>query len=846
MIRRYKSAMTRHNPKNSRWQPLDEEILDDIDDLFAEIFPEPDYGRLAEDIADYWIERLEHVWANKPDNTKQRDLAYRPDDPLSRISPKTVVIAYPDSVQTDSVQTDSANNDDEPTLETLERFLDRHFPSVSGLHILPACRIVADRFNDGYFSQVKRDDIHERFGTNETFSRMVEKYFSMADFVLNHVDIENPTFRAFLNGDDEAGNCFYVFSERRYQQLKTSGAFNTVFRPRPFPLFTIFRRKPADDIFREMDAEQRCGAVNDILAPDFLEPVIIELFSVFEKIQNDQVLLDDDYAQITGFRGYLEKNGIPLENLFRLSQIQESTNPPYIFKKEIETRADLLEAIGYPTEAAQRIARVCEYYDHSVFGEQVRVMTTFSHVQVDVNTSTFEGMKMLADDFSWYLGLDINMLRLDAANYAFKKFHTSCFGLPEVKKLMQIMHLSMDCVSPRIVANLEVNDRLSVVLSQMADGDAAPSMMYDFHLPCMLPVVFNTNDARILDRIFELVKRYDLPRQSIRFSLAESHDGKSVRGSMDLLRHSERYGLTETILANGGRIKYTSVPVGKCSVREFREICEESGIDFSDAAARLFEKTPETPADELVLKRGIEKTGDILDALGIDPGAAGKNGAILFFADKVLNGREPYELCCATIDSMVRLNDEKLAAKRFLGFYTLAFALMGRNVKSIYFNDLPGLPNDSGRMKKTGEYRDIKRTKAGFTQLANQISGETGMRAAIARGIKALIELVDNDQSLHPGGNEAETIFSGNPAVAVVHNHCHTSRSLAIVNTSPEKQDINADIAAAITSAPDSWTDRLEQGTFRLSGGILSTTLSPYGRLWLVPSAGASAYGASA
>ncbi|MEZ4550687.1 MAG: hypothetical protein R2874_09490 [Desulfobacterales bacterium] len=40
------------------------------------------------------------------------------------------------------------------------------------------------------------------------------------------------------------------------------------------------------------------------------------------------------------------------------------------------------------------------------FGEQIRALTTFSHA-VDLNTSSFEGLQMLCDDFCWYLSMDL-------------------------------------------------------------------------------------------------------------------------------------------------------------------------------------------------------------------------------------------------------------------------------------------------------------------------------------------------------------------------------------------------------------------------------------------------------
>ncbi len=820
--------MADNSRHNRTWHPLDEDILNAIDDLFADIYPESEYGELAENIADYWIDRLVDTWKAKPQHLKKKDLSFDPEDPLSRIFPRTVVIAYPDSVY----------RENEPSLETLDRFLDCHFPSVGGLHVLPACRVVDDRFNDGYFSQVKRDVIHDRFGTNEAFSRMMEKYYSMADFVLNHVDIENPCFKAYLEGDDDAGQCFYVYSEDQYQRLKRSGAFDQVFRPRPFPLFTIFRRSPADEIFEKMDLDEKCAAVNEMLGAGAIDDAVIKILALFDKIINDQTLLDDDYRHIEQFRAYLENRGIAPDIVFRLSQSQESTNPPYIFSEMIRTRCDLLTTVGYDVDDARRIARGYEFFDPVVFGEQIRAMTTFSHVQADVNTSTFEGLKMIADDFSWYLGMDINMLRLDAANYAFKKFHTSCFGLPEVKKLMKILYLSMTCVSPRMVANLEVNDRLDVVLNQMADRVAPPPMMYDFHLPCMLPVVFNSGDARILRRIDALQKRYDIPPECIRFSLAESHDGKSVRGSMGLLRFSERWMLAETVVANKGRIKYKSVPTGLCSASEFREICRESGIEYNAAVDSLFLRTAASSPD-LKLKDGIKTIGHICEALGLEPGAAHEKKALLFFADKVLRGREPYELCCSTRDALTPAEDEAMAAARFLGFYTLAFALMGRNVKSIYFNDMAGLPNDLERMEKTGEYRDIKRTRRRFSDLEKQITDRQSIHSTIAAGIATLIRIVDQDMALHPRGTGARTISSGNRSAAVVYNRFHAHHTLVVVNVSGASQDVRLNVAAekkGLGLPPaTNWTDNVSGKSFRVDDGCLSLEMDPYERLWLKP-----------
>ncbi|UCF99152.1 MAG: hypothetical protein JSV89_06340 [Spirochaetaceae bacterium] len=735
--------------KQQTWQPLAVNNLKEIRKRFATLFPAQDYGDLAEKIGEYWISILQKVWENKNPPIKERDHSYRVSDPLARIEQKTLVIAYADSIQRSG----------EATLATLRDFLLQFFPAIRGMHMLPACVVVEDRFNDGYFSQVVRNRIHDRFGSNDQFATLMRSYFSMADFVLNHVDIQNPRFQAYLNGDDAAGTCFFVFAEAEFQQHLTDGDFAHVFRPRPFPLFTIFRRRPGESRTATMSLEQRFGEMARRLGDKALPREVLGILFLFNKVRNDQMLLEEDYQHILRFRAYLQdQKQIDPEILFTVSETQEVRHTPYIFKAEIRSRADLLQAIGVdPTLAA-----IYEQHDEAVFGQEIRALTTFSHVQADLNTATFEGMKMLAEDFSWYLSMDINLLRLDAANYAFKKWKTSCFGLPEVTHLMKILYLSIDAVSPRIVPNLEVNDQLGVVLQQMADREAPPPMMYDFHLASILPQVFNSGRVTALPRIFDLIARYDIPKTSIRFSLAESHDGKSVRGSMDLLTPAERRALADVVEANGGKIKYKSVP----------------------------------------------------------------------------GGREPYELCCSTRDSLVHLKDESLEIRRYLSFYTLVFALMGRNVKSIYFNDLIALSNDHERLSRTGELRDLKRTKSDFDHLATRIRDPETFEHRIARGMNNLIALVDSDPALHFRGNEAEVLAplteKLKETVAVVHCYCAEDHTLVAVNVSGDQQSIVVDSAAVgLSDAKTVYDNIAHQEVARAEDGTVTLNLEPYQRMWL-------------
>ena len=810
-------------PDRGVWEPLAPEKTERIRKIFSDLFPATENGDLAEQISDYWITRLKHIWRNKPDAIRQKDRAYHPADPLSRIAQKTVIIAYADSVY--------AN--DETTLTTLENFFDRYFPAAGGLHILPACRVAEDRFNDGYFSQIVRDQIHPAFGTNQQFARLAEKYFSMADFVLNHVDMDNPRFQAYLDGDDQSGNCFFVFSEAEYQKRLSDGDFDQIFRPRPFPLFTIFRRKPKNPHFANMSAAERMAAINHCLAPGRLPDAVIGLLSIFNKIQNDQMLLENDYAKIRRFIAHTRKMPrISADTLFTLSKTQETRHPPYILQNHIRTKADLLKSLGHDTDTAKHYATIFEKKERDIFGEEIRALTTFSHVQVDLNTSSFEGLKMLCDDFCWYLSMDLNMLRLDAANYAFKRWKTTCFGLPEVKRLMQILYLSMDLVAPRMVANLEVNDRLIAILAQMADPETQPPMMYDFHLASLLPAVFNSQDTTIAARIFDLIRQYRIPKTSIRFSVADSHDGKSVRGSMDLLTPAERQSLVQIVEKNGGKIKSKGVPPRQYAKSEFREICTHAAVDETDATAWLFNKCPAS-SEILTLQETLTDENDIARALKMDRKHLDGNAALMLFCQSVLHGREPYEICTSTRGALTKLNNPQLEAERYLAFYTMAFALMGRHVKSVYFNDLMGLGNDYDRMAATGELRDIKRTRSAIESLEEKLNTPGGFHARVAAGMNQLICVVDADPALHPRASEAEMIATGNSDTACIHNHRGTHHSFSIINVSDKPRSASVHLPAAMAPLSGALVDQFSQQTVTLQTGTMALDLKPYQRLWL-------------
>ncbi|MCF8112211.1 MAG: hypothetical protein K9J85_12095 [Desulfobacteraceae bacterium] len=436
--------------------------------------------------------------------------------------------------------------------------------------------------------------------------------------------------------------------------------------------------------------------------------------------------------------------------------------------------------------------------------------------------------------------MDLNLLRLDAAHYAFKKWKTACFGLPEVRMLLRILNLSIEAVSPGMAASLEINDRLEFALCQLKDPLCQAPVIYDFHLASVLPAVFTFSDAGILKRAFDLVKKHKTPRDRIRFTVIECHDGKSIRGGMGILTISEQLGLIKTVRANGVRVKYKAVPDGQIAKDELEKICIAAGLDPGTVRRKLFLFEADH-SGLLCLKEHIRQPSDIAGHLGISEEKIQEGSALGLLADRLVRGKEPYELCTSTWDSMPRLRDIHLEAERFLAFYTLGFALAGRNIKSIYFNDLAALPNDFERMKKTGELRDIKRTRIKpehleVRELRGVIRDPASARGFIASGLNQLIHITDNDPALSPRGEEAEPLCTENRCVAAVYTRCGRECTITVVNTSQHQNHAEIDLKGTCTRKGEILADLLTGQKFDLmQNGKISLELDPFQRLWIKP-----------
>ncbi len=83
-------------------------------------------------------------------------------------------------------------------LKELDEILDKQFPGcIGGLHILPFYPSSGDRG----FAVINYDSVDPAFGDWDDIDRLADKYYMMADFMLNHISpLQERTAKRFIFG----------------------------------------------------------------------------------------------------------------------------------------------------------------------------------------------------------------------------------------------------------------------------------------------------------------------------------------------------------------------------------------------------------------------------------------------------------------------------------------------------------------------------------------------------------------------------------------------------------------------------------------------------------------------
>ena len=101
-------------------------------------------------------------------------------------------------------------------LKELDGVLEKHFDDVfGGIHILPFFPSSGDRG----FAVINYDIVEPSFGTWEDIDNLAEKYYLMADFMLNHVSIRCEEFKDYMkNGDSSPYRDMFIHWDEFWPQ----------------------------------------------------------------------------------------------------------------------------------------------------------------------------------------------------------------------------------------------------------------------------------------------------------------------------------------------------------------------------------------------------------------------------------------------------------------------------------------------------------------------------------------------------------------------------------------------------------------------------------------------------
>lgn len=199
-------------------------------------------------------------------------------------------------------------------------------------------------------------------------------------------------------------------------------------------------------------------------------------------------------------------------------------------------------------------------------GSEVRVWTTFSADQVDLDLSSPSTLLRLTQVLLDFVGHGAQMIRLDAIGFLWKSSGTTSMSLPQTHAVVRLWRALLDVVAPGTQIVTETNVPTHENLSYLGSGDDEAHLVYQFPLPPLVLHAFVAGDTTVLSGWARGVAPPG-PRATFLNFLA-SHDGIGLRGSEGLLSDAQRDLVVQHVLGNGGLASMRTLPDGSEAVYE--------------------------------------------------------------------------------------------------------------------------------------------------------------------------------------------------------------------------------------------------------------------------------------
>lgn len=193
-------------------------------------------------------------------------------------------------------------------------------------------------------------------------------------------------------------------------------------------------------------------------------------------------------------------------------------------------------------------------------GRLVRLWTTFSADQIDLNFRSIDVLVDMVRVMLAYVEHGADILRLDAIAYLWKEIGTACIHLPQTHMMVKLFRAILDAIAPHVLLISETNVPHRENISYFGDAGDEAQMVYNFSLPPLLLHCILTEDVGYLGRWANTLVLPD--RRTTFLNFTASHDGIGVRPLEGIIPSEEIDTLVTLVMANGGAVSYKQNPDG--------------------------------------------------------------------------------------------------------------------------------------------------------------------------------------------------------------------------------------------------------------------------------------------
>lgn len=181
------------------------------------------------------------------------------------------------------------------------------------------------------------------------------------------------------------------------------------------------------------------------------------------------------------------------------------------------------------------------------------VWCTFSHDQVDFDFRNPAVLKVFCSIIRQYLDAGVQIFRLDAIAFLWKKLGTNCINLPQTHQVVRLLRTLIEYANPHAIIITETNIPNTQNLTYFGNANEAHAI-YNFSLPPLLINTLLTGSCLYLKRW--LMSMPPAQDGTTYFNFIASHDGVGLRPAEGLLSDDEICLLTDTIQSFGGMISW--------------------------------------------------------------------------------------------------------------------------------------------------------------------------------------------------------------------------------------------------------------------------------------------------